>query len=71
MVTEIKSELVEFVCGQYDSEEPLPCRKIFDISSSRQTCIAKACGSGRANSAAIDLTQVAAHGISEIAPLKT
>ena len=50
----------ELICGQYDFEEPLPCRMILDMSSSRQTCIPNDCCSGRFSWAAIESIQLAA-----------
>src|SRR5262245_7136558 len=65
-VTKIRRGFTESIC-----EECLPYFAMFDISSSRQTCIAKVLGSDSAKSVAIDSIHLAADGISEMAPSKT
>src|SRR5262249_54418683 len=69
-VIEMQREFLASSRGQ-DVEEASPWRTILDISSSMQTCIANACGSGRPNSEAIDSIQLAAAVMSKEAPLKT
>src|SRR5262245_61919879 len=61
---------VESIWG-HGKEMPLPCLTILDISSSRQTCIAKVWSPLRPNSIAIDSTQLAADEMSKMVPVKT